>query len=211
MKQRTKEIISLLQEVIPNPVCELNFSNNYELLCAVLLSAQTTDKRVNMVTPELFERYRNYNELRNASLEDVIRIIQPLGLAQAKSKHLLSLAHRVTEVYDGKTPDTLEDLTTLSGVGRKTASVVLALGFHIPAFPVDTHVARIAKRLEFVKDNDDVVTIENKLKMEINREFWIEMHHLMLLFGRYHCTAKKPSCVDCKLKYYCKIYKKVLV
>lgn len=203
-KIKSQEILSILNQVIEDPQCELHFSNNFELLCAVMLSAQTTDKRVNEITKVLFYKYPNAKALKNASYDEIYEIIKPLGLAKTKTQNLLSLASSLDEMYDGIVPSEMDKLIKLPGVGRKTANVVLALGFNIPSIPVDTHVYRIAKRLGYVKETDDVLATEEKLKKYIKKEDWIKSHHLMLLFGRYHCKAINPNCLDCKLKDYCK-------
>ena len=204
-KTLSKEIIFELKNLIPEPKCELDFTNNFELICAVMLSAQTTDKRVNMITPNLFSKYPNSKALMNASYNDVLEIIQSLGLAKNKTSNLIALAKSIEEDYNGVIPNKLEELIKLPGVGRKTASVVLALGFGIPAFPVDTHVHRIAYRLGYSKKDDDVLITEEKLKKYIPKNEWIEVHHLMLLFGRYTCKSINPNCTDCRLMKFCKI------
>ena len=203
MDYKTTKIINLLKEVIPNPVCELDFTNSYELICAVLLSAQTTDKRVNIVTKELFKKYPDVYTLKDADIEEVKEIIKSIGLTNSKAKNLIALANEVVNKYEGKIIPDFDILCSLPGVGRKTASVVLAVGFNIPAFPVDTHVERIAKRLKFADESDSVLKVEEKLKAKISKKHWIDAHHLMLLFGRYHCKAISPSCQNCKLKKYC--------
>ena len=204
-KTLSNEIINELKILIPDPKCELDFTNNFELLCAVMLSAQTTDKRVNMITPVLFSKYPDSKSLMNAKYNDVLEIIKSLGLAKNKTSNLIALAKAIEEDFGGNVPNTLEELTKLPGVGRKTASVVLALGFNIPAFPVDTHVHRVSYRLGYSKKDDDVVTAETKLKKYIPKNEWIEVHHLLLLFGRYHCKSINPNCNLCKLIKYCKV------
>ena len=201
----SKEIINELRILIPEPKCELNFTNNFELICAVMLSAQTTDKRVNMITPVLFSKYPNAKSLMNASYDDVLEIIKSLGLAKTKATNLISLSKCIEEQYGGVVPNTLAELVKLPGVGRKTASVVLALGFGIPAFPVDTHVHRVSYRLGYSKKDDDVLKAEEKLKKYIPKDEWIDAHHLILLFGRYHCKSINPNCNECKLIKYCKV------
>ena len=207
-KIKAKEILDLIKnEYIINPKPELDFNNNFELLCAVMLSAQTTDKRVNIVTKELFLKYPNPNLLMNANIIDVIEIIKSVGLANNKAKNLIALSKMLYEKYDSIVPNSLEELTKLPGVGRKTASVVLALGFNIPAMPVDTHVYRMAKRFGFIKYDEDISKAEENLKKYIDKDMWIEAHHLLLLFGRYYCKSQNPLCKQCKLIKYCK-YKK---
>jgi endonuclease III len=200
---RTEDILNELSLfIIPHP--ELNYSNNYELLIATLLSSQTTDKHVNLITPSLFSKYPSTKELMKANILDVINIIKPLGLSNIKGKNIILLSKTIEEKYIGVIPNTLEDLESLPGVGRKTAQVVLALGFNIPSLPVDTHIFRVSKRLGIVGINDNILDVELKLKNDINKDRWIEAHHLLLLFGRYYCKAKMPLCEDCKMKKYCK-------
>ena len=200
-----KEILDIIKkEYVINPKPELDFKNNFELLCAVMLSAQTTDKRVNSVTKDLFLKYPDPKSMMEADVNDIINIIFSVGLSNNKANNLISLSKMLYEKYDSIVPSTIEELTTLPGVGRKTASVVLALGFNIPALPVDTHVHRMAYRLGFIKKDDNVIKAEESLKKYIDRSEWIEAHHLLLLFGRYHCKSKNPICKECKLKKYCK-------
>ena len=202
-KNKSNEIINILKTIIINPKPELDFNNNYELIISVILSAQTTDKRVNIVTKDLYKKYNNYNELANAKIEDVIQIIKPLGLAKSKANNIIELSKIIHNNYNDILPNTLDELIKLPGVGRKTASVVLALGFNIPAMPVDTHLYRMAIRFGYIKKNQSVKDAEESFKKYIPKEEWVEAHHLFLLFGRYHCKAISPSCIDCKLKDYC--------
>ncbi|MBQ6783390.1 MAG: endonuclease III [Acholeplasmatales bacterium] len=202
-KIKSDEILNELKNIIPNPVCELNFNNTFELIIAVTLSAQTTDKRVNEITKFLFSKYADPLSLSNAKFGDVYEIIKPLGLANSKARNIISISKDIHEKYNDIVPNSLEELTKLAGVGRKTASVVLAVGFNIPAFPVDTHLIRMANRLGYSKSNDPII-VEKDYKKYIKKDDWILAHHLFLLFGRYHCKASKPNCLDCKLSKYCK-------
>lgn len=190
-------------EYIKDPKPELNFNNNFELLCAVMLSAQTTDKRVNIVTKELFKKYPTPLDLSNAEISDVIEIIKSLGLANNKAKNIIILSKKLVTEYNSIVPDNITDLTSLPGVGRKTANVVLGLGFNIPSMPVDTHIYRMSKRFKFIKDEDSVLVAEEKLKKYIPKDRWVEAHHLLLLFGRYYCKSQNPLCKECKLKKFC--------
>ena len=204
-KKLAKEILDIIKkEYVINPKPELDFKNQFELLCAVMLSAQTTDKRVNSVTKELFIKYPNPKSMMDADINDVIKIIFSVGLSNNKANNLISLSKMLYEKYNSTVPNTLEELVTLPGVGRKTASVVLALGFNIPAFPVDTHVYRMAYRLGFIKKDENINKAEDSLKKYIDKTEWIEAHHLLLLFGRYHCKSQNPLCKECKLKKFCK-------
>ncbi len=203
-KTKSKEILGILRTVIPNPVCELNFETPFQLICAVLLSAQTTDKRVNIVTKELFETYPTPEALMKADYAEVYRIISSVGLAKTKARNLIGLARQIHEVYHDEVPQKYEALVSLPGVGRKTANVVQAVGFGIPAMPVDTHLHRMAIRLGYIDSNQSVVEAEEAYRKYIPKEEWIDAHHLFLLFGRYYCKASNPSCKDCQLEKYCK-------
>lgn len=203
-KTISSEIINILKDIIKNPAPELDFNNNFELIIAVVLSAQTTDKRVNIVTKELFKKYPNPESLASADYNDVYNIIAPLGLAKVKTKNIMDLANSIHTEYSDIVPNDFDSLTKLPGVGRKTASVVLALGFKIPAIPVDTHLYRMAKRLGYIKMDDSIEVAEINYKKYIPKEDWIDSHHLFLLFGRYYCKAKNPMCDGCRLKKYCK-------
>lgn len=204
-KNLSNEILGILEEIIPNPICELNFNNMFELVCAVSLSAQTTDKRVNEVTPLLFKKYPTPQLMMEAQKEDIYEIIKTLGFANNKAINLINMSKALVERYSGIVPNIREELETLPGVGRKTANVVLAVGFDIPAFPVDTHLIRMSYRLGYAKKNDTPLEIENKYMKYIPKDKWNKAHHLLLLFGRYHCKAINPNCDNCKLKKYCKV------
>ena len=201
---RTEEIINILSEFII-PKCELNFNNNYELLVAVLLSAQTTDKAVNKVCEKLFLKYKTIFDLANAKEEDIYMIIKTLGLANTKSKNLKKLANVIVDKYNGQIPSKLEDLEALPGVGRKTANVVRALGFNIPSIPVDTHVMRVSIRLKIASPQSTVLDVEKALMRKLPKYMWIDSHHYLLLFGRYYCKSQNPKCDGCRLKKYCKL------
>lgn len=193
-----------LDVLFPNPRCELNYHKDYELLIAVMLSAQTTDKRVNMVTEILFQKYPSLEALRDAPLKDLIEIIRPIGTFQKKSANIKEIATKLLEETGGIVPNDREFLETLSGVGRKTTNVVLSNLYHENCIAVDTHVSRVSKRLGFAKDEDDVVIIEKKLTKKFPKEKLGRLHHQLVLFGRYYCKASKPECENCKLKDICK-------
>lgn len=207
MTGSTKMIEDYLDELFPNPRCELNYTKDYELLLATMLSAQTTDKRVNSVTAILFEKYPSLEKLANADINDIQNIIRPIGTYHKKAKNLIEIAQRLLEDCDGKLPNNREYLETLPGVGRKTANVVLSNIFNVPCIAVDTHVARVSKRLNIAKETDDPLKIETKLNKKFKREDLCKRHHQLVLFGRYHCLARKPNCEDCHLKEICKYYK----
>ena len=198
-------IETYLDELYPNPKCELNYNKDYELLIAVMLSAQTTDKKVNSVTEILFDKYNSLEKLKEADIEDIKNIIKPIGTFNKKSVFVKEIAKYLIENCNGKVPNDRTILETIPGVGRKTTNVVLSNLFDYPAIAVDTHVARVSKRLGLAKENDDVLQIEKKLMKKINKENWSKRHHQLVLFGRYNCKAIKPECENCKLKNICKI------
>lgn len=203
-----KEIESYLEELYPDSRCELNYNKDYELLIAVVLSAQTTDKRVNLVTKELFSKYPSIEEVSKAPVSDLIDIVRPLGTASRKGVFVSEIAKILVNKYNGIVPNNRKVLEAMPGVGRKTANVVLSNLFDVPCIAVDTHVSRVSKRLSLAKDDDIVEEIESKLKRKFKRENWTKRHHQMVLFGRYNCKAKNPDCMNCKLKDICKYYKK---
>lgn len=203
---KINEIIEYLDSLFPDPKCELIYNKDYELLMAVMLSAQTTDKRVNMVTSILFQTYPTLEQLKNAPLEDLIRIIRPIGTFQKKALNIKLIAGRLLEV-GGIVPNDRVFLESLSGVGRKTANVVLSNLYGENCIAVDTHVSRVSKRLKLAKKEDDVVEIEKKLTKKFPKEKLGRIHHQMVLFGRYYCKASNPNCETCKLKHIC-IYEK---
>lgn len=198
MKRCSKEyIIENLNKLYPDAECELIHRNNFELLIAVVLSAQTTDASVNKVTKNLFAKYPDAYTLSQANLEDVMSLIKSIGLYQNKAKNIINLAKDLVKKFDGEVPSTREDLESLSGVGRKTCNVILSNCFNYPAFAVDTHVSRVSKRLLIAKKDDDVNTIEKKLMRFFPSELWGKLHHQFIFFGRYKCKAKNPDCEDC--------------
>ncbi len=205
MTKKADIVYDILDRTFPDAKCELIYHDTFELLVAVSLSAQTTDKKVNSVTPILFKKYPDAASLKDADIDEVIEILRPLGLYKNKATNIISLAKDICDKYDGKVPSKKEDLVKLSGVGIKTANVVLAEGFKIPAFAVDTHVARIAKRLGFAKESDDVTVIEKKLMRAFSKDKWIKSHHLFIFFGRYLCKARNPECANCPLHDFCKV------
>ncbi len=200
------EVMEYLDRLIPNPVCELVFHKDYELLIAVMLSAQTTDKRVNMVTPVLFERYPDLEALSKARLEDVKQIIQSIGTYHKKASNVISIAQSLLREQDGKIPNDRAYLESLPGVGRKTTNVVLSILYNEPCIAVDTHVSRVSKRLGFAKENDDVLVIEKKLTKKIPKDSLNRMHHQLVLFGRYYCKSLNPSCDSCQLQGMCRFF-----
>lgn len=198
------EILNFLDELFPNPKCELEYKKDYEFLISVVLSAQTTDKRVNLVTKDLFNKYDTLEKLNLADVNEIINIIRPIGAFNKKAKFVKEISKVLLEQYDGKVPKTHKELESILGVGHKTANVVLGELYNIPTFAVDTHVDRVSKRLGLTKVKDDVKTIESKLKRVFPKERWTRTHHQMVLFGRYYCKSLKPNCEICKLKDICK-------
>lgn len=200
------EVYDILDYYIPNPKCELNYSSPFELLIATILSAQCTDKRVNIVTKELFKKY-DINTLANASKKDIEDIIRSCGSYSKKSEYIITVSKRLLTDYNGMVPNDRKYLESLPGVGRKTTNVVLKNIYNEPSIPVDTHVERVSKRLGFARVNDSVTITEKKLMKKIPKDKWNRVSEQILLFGRYYCTSKNPKCLDCKFKNCCK-YKK---
>ena len=189
--------------MFPSARCELFYSKDYELVIAVMLSAQTTDKSVNAVTPILFDKYPSLEELNKAPLSDIEEILKPIGLYKNKAKNLKGIVKDLLERFNGKVPSNKDELMTLPGVGNKTAGVIRAEIFQIPDLPVDTHILRISKRLNLAKKEDEPIEVERKLKKLIPEERWIKSHHQLIHFGRYFCTARNPQCQNCKISDMC--------
>lgn len=201
---KSKLIREYLDELFPNPKCELNYNNDYELLIAICLSAQTTDKRVNEVTKVLFEKYPRLEDIKNADVKDLEQIIRPLGSFHKKSCYVKELSTIIVDKYSSVVPTARADLESLPGVGRKTVNVFLGEFYNYPAIAVDTHVERVSKRLRIAKKDSNVKEVEEKLMKFYPKKEWAKRHLQMVLFGRYYCKAINPSCEDCKLKEYCK-------
>ena len=197
-------IESYLDELFPNPKCELNYSNEYELLINIMLSAQTTDKRVNIVTKELYEKYNSLMSLSKADIEDLKRIIHSLGNYNKKAVFIKEIATTLVTKYNGIVPKNRLDLESLPGIGRKTVNVFLSELNIEPQIAVDTHVHRVSKRLHLANVNDDVLKTEMKLRKAFKKENWNKRHLQLVLFGRYKCKAIKPECENCKLREICK-------
>ena len=203
-KEKINLIGEYLDTLFSDPKCELNYSKDYELLIAVMLSAQTTDKRVNEVTKILFEKYPTLAELKDAKLEDITSIIRPLGTYQRKASYLLEMANILYYQYNGVVPNDRDKLEAMPGVGRKVANVVLSEWFKEPSIAVDTHVDRVSKRLRLAKVNDSVLEVEKKLQKTFPVDDWSKRHLQLVLFGRYYCKSQKPLCDNCRLKNICK-------
>lgn len=196
-----------LCELIPVVECQLDFDSPFQLLVATVLSAQTTDKRVNQVTPELFAAYGSPQELAAANITDVERIIRPLGFYHMKSKHIIELAQALMATNNGQVAESMDALTALPGVGRKTANVVLGNAFGEPSFPVDTHVIRVTARLhwrdDWMKPNASPEDIEREITACVPPETWTDLSHRLIIFGRNICMARRPDCTRCPLRRSC--------
>lgn len=197
-------IINYLDELFPNPKCELNYNKDYELLLAVMLSAQTTDKRVNMVTDILFKKYDSLEKLSKANIDDIINIIKPIGTFNKKANNIINISKSLLNYKNGVVPNDRAYLENLPGVGRKTTNVVLSNLYDENCIAVDTHVSRVSKRLNIAAPNDNVLIIEKKLNKFFSKDKLNRLHHQLVLFGRYYCKAKNPLCESCKLKDMCK-------
>lgn len=204
MKMTPNEILDQLVELFPDAKCELNHDTPFQLVVAVALSAQTTDVSVNKVTPALFAAYPDAYALAQADVLEVENYIRNIGLYRNKAKNIVECAKMIVHDFDGVVPSTMNQLTRLPGVGRKTANVVMSVAFDIPAIAVDTHVERVSKRLGLAKVNDSVIEVEMKLKRKIDRQRWNHAHHLFIFFGRYFCTARNPKCQKCPFVSFCK-------
>lgn len=207
-KEKTKMIMTYLDLLYPDARCELNYTKDYELLIATVLSAQCTDKRVNQVTEKLFSLY-DLKALANIPVHDIEVIIRPVGTYTRKTLFIHEIANRLLNDWDGIVPNDKAYLTSLPGVGVKTANVVLGNVYNTPGIAVDTHVTRVSKRLRLCYEKDDVTKIENKLMKKFPKDKWVLLHHQMVLFGRYHCKARSPECSNCELRKICKIGEKL--
>lgn len=202
MPMEKEKLLDYLRTLISAPKCELDFADNFQLLIAVILSAQCTDKRVNIVTKDLFAKWDSPQKLANASIEDVEAVVKPCGFYHNKSRNIIDCSKDIVSRFGGQVPDNREDLESLSGVGRKTANVVLTVGLGVPEIPVDTHVYRVSRRLGLSK-SEKVRGVEDDLTKLFEPKDWNEVHHLILLFGRYYCTARNPKCAGCGLREIC--------
>lgn len=207
MKKRTGEILKLLDEQYGTEyVCYLNYETPWQLLIATMLSAQCTDARVNIVTKDLFQKYRSVDSFADADLKELEQDIKPTGFYHNKAKNIIACMSAVRDRHHGEVPRSLEELTALAGVGRKTANVIRGNIYHEPSVVVDTHVKRISNRLCLTK-NEDPVKIEMDLMKELPKDHWILYNIQIITFGRSICTARSPKCEQCFLKKYCKEYK----
>lgn len=206
MKQKCKDIYNILYDIYKEPKCELEYDSLFQLLVAVILSAQCTDKRVNLVTSELFKEYKTCDDFLLLSQEELEKKIHSCGFYHNKAKNILKLCGELKEKYNGVVPNNMDDLLTLSGVGRKTANVVLSEGFKQNAIAVDTHVFRVSHRLGLTKSKTADKT-EEDLKKLFDENLWSNLHLCLVLYGRYVCKSLRPQCAGCRLKKYCNYYK----
>ena len=209
-KERYTYVLDYFKKNVPNAETELTYSNPYELIVAVVLSAQCTDKRVNMVTPALFKKYPEPKSLSKATVEDVFSLIKSISYPNNKAKHLVGLGQLLMSKFKGIVPSEVEDLVLLPGVGRKTANVVASVVFNQPKMAVDTHVFRVSARIGLTTNSTTPLETEKQLVKNIPEELIHIAHHWLILHGRYVCTAKNPKCDMCELKSACKSFKKLL-
>ncbi len=202
-------IIKVFSDIYPNPKCELNYDTPFQLLIATVLAAQATDKKVNEVTESLFKKYKSPKDFLRLTEEELAQEIKSVNYYRTKAKHIISLCWTLIDKFNGQVPNNREDLIQLSGVGRKTANVVLSNAFDIPAIAVDTHVHRVSNKIGLV-ETDNVLDTELELQKLVPEEQWSKFHNYLVLHGRYVCNAKKPKCSECKLNIFCNSYKKNL-
>lgn len=200
-------IVKTLLDTYPDAKCELEYKTPYELLVATVLSAQSTDVRVNIVTKELFKNYNTPEKILKLGEEKLMEYIKSIGFYNVKSKNIIALSHLLIQNYDSQVPDEMDELLKLPGVGRKTANVVLSNCFGVPAIAVDTHVFRVSTRLGF-SDKKDPLQVEQDLMKKISKKYWTDAHHAFIFHGRRICKARNPMCELCSVQSYCKFYKK---
>lgn len=203
-KERYQKVLEYFEKNVPNAETELHYTNAYELLVAVILSAQCTDKRVNLITPKLFEAFPEPIVLANASVDEVFQYIRSISYPNNKAKHLVGMAKLLIEKFNGEVPASIEELQELPGVGRKTANVIVSVIHHAPAMAVDTHVFRVSARLGLTSRAKTPLAAEKQLVKYIPAEKIHIAHHWLILHGRYTCLARNPKCEECKISDYCK-------
>lgn len=206
-KKQVQEVMDLLYQAHPDARCELDHKSEFQLLVATVMSAQTTDVSVNKVTPKLFQAYPTPDAMALAKQSDVEGLIRQIGLYKSKAKNIISLSNSIMENFNGQVPESIKDLMTLSGVGKKTANVVVSNAFDVPAIAVDTHVFRVGNRIG-ITNAKDVKISEEQLMKKIPKDQWTIAHHTFIFQGRYICLARKPQCDQCNITEYCKYYKK---
>lgn len=205
-KKTVNKILDILEETYPDAECALVHKNTFQLIVAVVLSAQTTDKSVNKITPELFEKYPDAKSLGEADINELERIIKPIGMYKTKAKNIKNLAKELWEKHEGEVPDDYDQLIKLPGVGRKTANVVLSVGFGQQAIAVDTHVFRVSGRIGLARGKN-VLETEMELMKNIPKDRWSRAHHSLIFHGRNCCNARKPNCQSCTVRELCEFYK----
>ena len=205
-KERYRKVVLWFQENNPTPTTELGYDDPFQLLIAVILSAQCTDKRVNMTTPALFEAFPTPDVLAVSTPDAVFQYIKGISYPNNKSKHLVEMAKMLVSQFNGEVPSTVEDLMKLPGVGKKTANVIASIVFGIPAMAVDTHVFRVSNRIGLTNNSKSPLETEKELTKYIPKELWSTAHHWLILHGRYTCIARKPKCEECGLVDCCKFY-----
>ena len=208
IKERYKAFVEYFSTHNPEAQTELNYSNPFELLIAVILSAQCTDKRINQITPALFERYPDPESLANSSVEEVFRYIRSVSYPNNKAKHLVGMAQKLLSEFNGEIPEKVEDLVKLPGVGRKTANVISSVVYHKPAMAVDTHVFRVAARIGLTNRATTPLAAEKQLVKHLPKDTIAIAHHWLILHGRYICLARTPKCEICPITYFCKYFEK---
>lgn len=207
-KERYNNVISWFLANVPVAETELDYQSPFQLLISVILSAQCTDKRVNMVTPALFEAFPTPEVMAVATPEAIYEYIKSVSYPNNKSKHLVNMARMLVEKYDKVVPSTVEELMKLPGVGKKTANVVASVVYNVPAMAVDTHVFRVSNRIGLTNNSKTPLETEKELTKNIPRNLWSTAHHWLILHGRYTCIARKPKCESCGIKEYCKYFNK---
>ena len=208
-KERFQAFVEHFSTRFPEAETELHYSNPFELLVAVVLSAQCTDKRINQVTPALFKRYPDAKSLADSSVEEIFSYIRSVSYPNNKAKHLLGLGQKITDQFAGEVPETMDDLQSLPGVGRKTANVIASVIYNQPAMAVDTHVFRVSQRLGLVpKTANTPLKVEMALIKNLPDEVIATAHHWLILHGRYICLARTPQCSKCDITHFCAFYQK---
>lgn len=208
MKQKTKKVLELLKEEYPDAKCELNYETPFQLLVATILSAQTTDKKVNEVTETLFRDYPDVDSFIKLTQDELEERIRTIGLYRNKAKNLLMMCRQLKENFNGEVPKTMEEISSLAGAGRKTANVVLSNAFGVPSIAVDTHVFRVSNRIGLA-NSENVLEVEKQLQKELPKKEWSLAHHLIIFHGRRCCYARKPDCGQCIIRDLCKYYKEI--
>lgn len=208
IKERYERAIKVWESEMPNPETELKYENTFQLIVAVILSAQCTDKRVNVITPALFQAFPTAEAMAKATPEQIYELIKSCSYPNNKTKSLLGMARKLVADYSGQVPDNLDDLLTLPGVGRKTANVILAVAYDMPAMAVDTHVFRVSNRIGLTRNSTTPLQTETALMRHLPKDIVPKAHHWLILHGRYVCKARKPLCRDCRLRDVCRHYEK---